>query len=315
MDRLGIGLVARGVAGEEEEVGPLLPHQELHQRIGAHGAAERRVEDVREAGATRRSSSPTRPLKISVSGASGCPAMASRSSRGRSAMKRLRPAATCSPKTAAASPSAGTVTSTSSYLWPRKLPVVWLSLIASRAPQTPGSSTTGSTKASGRRGSSARVRNTMGRARFVVAAAATVGALLAGEGAGCASRPRRDLDPRTLGAERSAVGLLGLERQPRAPGAGFLHHRVNEGWRQAPLLGARQENDGQVELRRRSGCNGRSHRQGDQDQSGGGKQPLRQKSSRSPTAFTFRSRPFSFWEKLRVIIELASPALKRPKVL
>src|SRR3546814_8628654 len=50
MDRLGIGLVARGVAGEEEEVGPLLPHQELHQRIGAHGAAERRVEDVREAG-------------------------------------------------------------------------------------------------------------------------------------------------------------------------------------------------------------------------------------------------------------------------
>src|SRR3546814_4774554 len=47
MDRLGIGLVARGVAGEEEEVGPLLPHQELHQRIGAHGAAERRVEDVR----------------------------------------------------------------------------------------------------------------------------------------------------------------------------------------------------------------------------------------------------------------------------
>src|SRR3546814_11512899 len=48
--RLGIGLVARGVAGEEEEVGPLLPHQELHQRIGAHGAAERRVEDVREAG-------------------------------------------------------------------------------------------------------------------------------------------------------------------------------------------------------------------------------------------------------------------------
>src|SRR3546814_16945356 len=50
MDRLGIGLVARGVAGEEEEVGPRLPHQELHQRIGAHGAAERRVEDVREAG-------------------------------------------------------------------------------------------------------------------------------------------------------------------------------------------------------------------------------------------------------------------------
>src|SRR3546814_10947340 len=42
----------------------------------------------------------------------------------------------------------------SSYLWPRKLPVVWLSLIASRAPQTPGSSTTGSTKASGRRGRS-----------------------------------------------------------------------------------------------------------------------------------------------------------------
>src|SRR3546814_18728311 len=73
--------------------------------------------------------------------------------------------------------------------------------------------------------------------------AAPGGDLLAEDGGGVAVRRHRDLDQLILVAEEAAGGLVVFDRQPRAPDAGVLHHRVNEGQRHARLHGARQEND------------------------------------------------------------------------
>src|SRR3546814_11067113 len=69
--------------------------------------------------------------------------------------------------------------------------------------------------------------------------AAPGGDLLAEDGGGVAVRRHRDLDQLILVAEEAAGGLVVLDRQPRAPDAGVLHHRVHEGQRQARPLAAR----------------------------------------------------------------------------